>query len=75
MIKPKKISYSSAKKADRLERRAANRTGISYGAREAGGASEHFEVGRGTHATRNSQKHTPRKGARRKTHEKRIVSG
>jgi hypothetical protein len=59
----------------RVENRAKNRTGISYGSRNAGGASEHFETGHGQHATHSSKKHQKDKGDRRKTHEKRITSG
>ena len=58
------------KMTDAVERRAANRTGISYGKRQAGRGSEHFEVGHGKHVS-----HSSTKGGRFQTKEQRIVAG
>jgi hypothetical protein len=74
MIGRQKGKQADAKRVDRVERRAANRQGITYASRGAGRASEHFEVGHGAHATHNSRK-TNRKHDRGKTNEQRIVSG
>jgi hypothetical protein len=75
MLSQRKPNQTDRKNVDRVERRAANRTGIGYGSRNAGGASEHFEVGRGKHATSSSKKQQKGKGERRKTKEQRITSG
>lgn len=63
------------KATDRVERKAANGQGITYGAREAGRAPEHFEAKHGKHATNSSTKAMNGKPAGKKSKEQRIVSG
>lgn len=65
---------ADAKRADMVEKRgvASNRQGIRYGARQAGGANEHFEKRTAEHSGKT--KHGGRKPAH-KTHEQRITKG
>ena len=63
------------KQVDRVERRAANRQGITYGARMAGAAPEHSEIGHGKHATHSSAKHVAGRRTPRRKREQRITSG